>query len=120
LLVDDNDIQLMVLADGLRGQGNLVEVARNGLEALARAQTTPPDLILMDIQMPGMDGLEAIRRLRADARLAATPIIALTALVMPGDRERCLAAGASLYLSKPVSLQTLLHVIETLGAPSHL
>ena len=70
----------------------------------------------MDIQMPVMDGLEAIRRLRADpdASLAATPIIALTALAMPGDRERCLAAGATDYMTKPVHLGRLVQIIQTL------
>jgi CheY-like chemotaxis protein len=67
----------------------------------------------MDIQMPGMDGLEAMRRLKADTTMASTPIIALTALTMPGDRERCLTAGANAYLSKPVSLKKLINEIET-------
>jgi CheY-like chemotaxis protein len=87
-----------------------------GAEALERAYDTVPALILIDIKMPGIDGLEAIRRIRADTRLAAIPIIALTALAMPGDRERCLAAGADDYLSKSVSLKGL---ITTIAAHIH-
>jgi CheY-like chemotaxis protein len=84
----------------------------NGYEAVEFAQEFHPDLILMDIQMPALDGLEATRRLRARTEFAETPILALTALAMPGDRERCLQAGANDYLAKPVSLKTLLAVVE--------
>jgi CheY-like chemotaxis protein len=97
----------------LQRKGYQVSIARNGLEAIARAREIHPDIILMDIQMPEVDGLETTRRIRAEASLAHIPIIALTALAMPGDRERCLAAGANDYLCKPVSLQELLKVIET-------
>src|SRR5207249_4221254 len=89
-----------------------VVVARNGAEALERADDAKPALILMDIQMPGMDGLEAIQRIRANRTLETVPIIALTALAMLGDRERCLAAGADEYLTKPVSLKGLVTTIE--------
>jgi CheY-like chemotaxis protein len=67
---------------------------------------------MMDIQMPVMDGLEAIHRLRMEERFTSTPIIALTALAMPGDRERCLEAGANEYLSKPISLKKLAEIIH--------
>ncbi|NTV64581.1 MAG: response regulator, partial [Oscillochloris sp.] len=73
-----------------------------------------PQLILMDIQMPRLDGLEAIRRLRALPAHAVTPIIALTALAMPGDKERCLEAGATAYLTKPVRMRGLAEMIEQL------
>ena len=76
-------------------------------------------MILMDIQMPTMSGLEAMTHLRANPRFSTTPIIALTALAMPGDRERCLQAGASEYMSKPVSLKLLLKTIETLLGHNH-
>lgn len=113
LLAEDNDHNINTLIDYLPGKGYKLIIARNGAEAISRAREDHPDLILMDIQMPGMDGLEAMRRLKADTTMASTPIIALTALTMPGDRERCLTAGANAYLSKPVSLKKLINEIET-------
>jgi signal transduction histidine kinase/ActR/RegA family two-component response regulator len=112
LLAEDNEATITMIADYLDTRGYQVVMARNGTEALDRASDSAPALILMDIQMPDMDGLEAIRRIRADTRLAAIPMIALTALAMPGDRERCLAAGANDYLSKPVSLKGLVTAID--------
>jgi CheY-like chemotaxis protein len=79
----------------------------DGQEAVARATADRPALILMDVQMPVLDGLEATRRLRADPATAAIPIITLTALAMPEDRLRCLEAGANAYLSKPLQLAEL-------------
>jgi signal transduction histidine kinase/ActR/RegA family two-component response regulator len=113
LLVEDNEVLIETVVDYLQNKGYRLIVAQNGENAIAQASLKQPDLILMDIQMPGMDGLEATRRLRADPTLAAIPIIALTALAMPGDRERCLEAGANEYLSKPVSLKRMVAVIET-------
>jgi CheY-like chemotaxis protein len=95
----------------LTKQGGQVAVARTGAEALAQVRATHPEVAVLDIQMPGMDGLEAIRHIRADPAVATVPIIALTALTMPGDRERCLAAGASAYLAKPVGIRTLVATI---------
>ena len=115
LLVDDNELNIHTYTDYLQIKGYRVIMARHGSEAIQAAQALKPDLILLDIQMPGMDGLEVTRRLRAatDAAVTATPIIALTALAMPGDRERCLAAGANDYLSKPVNFHRLIQAIET-------
>ena len=115
LLADDSEIILSTLGDFLRAQSYQVVVARRGDEALEKARQVRPAMILMDIQMPVLDGLEAISRLRAEAdpQLATTPVIALTALAMPGDQERCLAAGATAYVSKPVNLETLARVIKS-------
>ncbi len=113
LLAEDNPVGRQALVDFLKGQGYRVAIAQDGATALHVARHQPPDLILMDIQMPGVDGLEATRRVRADASLHDIPIIALTALAMPGDRERCLEAGANAYLSKPIGLNCLLATIES-------
>jgi CheY-like chemotaxis protein len=92
--------------------------ARNGLIAIKLARELRPALILMDIQMPVMDGLAAIREIRADPAISATPIVALTALAMPGDRERCLASGANEYMSKPVNFKALAALVtRMLAAP---
>ena len=82
-------------------------IARNGIEAIAQAKEHLPDIILMDIQMPTMDGLEATKQIRLDPNLINIPIIALTALAMEGDREKCLAVGANEYLAKPIKLRQL-------------
>jgi signal transduction histidine kinase/ActR/RegA family two-component response regulator len=112
LVAEDNPINLIAVTDCLIAKGYRVVVAHDGAEAVIQAHAARPNMIVMDIQMPKMDGLEAIRRIRADATLMAVPIIALTALVMPGDRERCLAAGAHVYLSKPVRLGELVTTIQ--------
>jgi signal transduction histidine kinase/CheY-like chemotaxis protein len=114
LLAEDNEANIVTIADYLRAKGYDLVVARNGAEAVVRAQEERPDVVLMDIQMPGMDGLAAIRRIRADVGLAPIPIIAVTALAMPGDRERCLEAGADEYITKPVHLRKLVTTIEAL------
>jgi CheY-like chemotaxis protein len=111
LLAEDRQENILMFLDYLPMHGYRVIVAHNGHEAVAQAQTNHPDLILMDIQMPGMDGLEAIQRIRAIPTLHTIPIIALTALAMPGDRDRCLAAGANDYLAKPVHLRMLLNTM---------
>ena len=107
LLAEDNVDNLEMVSNYLRLLGFEVHTAQDGLEAVALAQAYRPDIIIMDVQMPELDGLEATRRLRADPALRLTPIIALTALAMPGDRERCLDAGMDDYLSKPLGLSEL-------------
>jgi PAS domain S-box-containing protein len=117
LLVEDNMANILTMGDYLKNHGYQVAVAHDGLEAIEKAEETDPRVILMDIQMPAMDGLEAIHRLRRNPRFKTTPIIALTALAMPGDRERCLEAGADEYMSKPVSLKELVKTINELSGP---
>lgn len=112
LLAEDNAANILTIGEYLESHEYIVVVARDGLEALEKTEAIQPDIILMDIQMPSLDGLEATRRLRANPSFAATPIIALTALAMPGDRERCLAAGANEYMSKPVKLKSLVKMIQ--------
>ena len=116
LLVDDNEMNLQTTAEYLEAFGMQVTSEQEGLGAIRRATTDRPDVILMDIQMPGMDGMEATRRLREDERTRRIPVIALTGLAMTGDRERCLAAGANEYLSKPVRFRELIDIIQRLAA----
>jgi CheY-like chemotaxis protein len=112
-LVEDNEESVNTFVPYLEAQGCRVIVVRDGAATVQHARQARPDLILMDIQMPGIDGLETTRRLKADEALRQTPIIALTALAMPGDRERCLQAGADAYLSKPVPLKQLVNIIRS-------
>lgn len=112
LLVEDNEIGIEAMSDYLTANGYRVVVAQNGEEAIAMSTQYDPDLILMDVQMPDMDGLEATSEIRTNPKHVDTPIIALTALAMPGDRERCLHAGVNEYLSKPVSMKHLLQVMS--------
>lgn len=114
LLAEDNDANVMVIKDYLESHDYQIFVANHGGEALIKANEIGPELILMDIQMPQMDGLEATRRLRATPGFDTVPIIALTAFAMPGDRERCLEAGATEYLTKPVHLRKLHEMISGL------
>lgn len=112
LLIEDTKEATAMVTDYLQMAGYQVLAARDALTGMDLAKRTRPDLILMDIHLPGMDGLEATRRLRADPEFRTLPIIALTALAMPGDRERCLAAGATDYFTKPISLKKLAGMID--------
>jgi PAS domain S-box-containing protein len=116
LLAEDNDANIQTFISYLTAINYRIIVANNGEEAVAMAKANSPDIILMDIQMPGMDGLEATRQIRLDPNLINTPIIALTALAMEGDRERCLEAGANTYLAKPIKLRQLNATIQQILA----
>jgi CheY-like chemotaxis protein len=114
LLVEDDQDNITVIKSYLTAKGYFIRAAHDGHQAISEALSTAPDLILMDIQMPGMDGLEAIQRIRREPTLAEVPIVALTALAMKGDQDRCITAGADDYLSKPVNLGLLVTTIEKL------
>ncbi len=124
LIAEDTPLNIIAVKDHLEARGCRVEIAANGSLAVEQTAAMRPDIILMDIQMPVMDGIEATRLIRAnpDANVSRIPIIAVTALAMPGDRERCLAAGADDYVTKPVSPRELyrrmLDLIEARGAGS--
>jgi PAS domain S-box-containing protein len=113
LLVEDTKEVVMMLKDYLELAGYKIVTAQDGVDAIVQAKLVRPDLILMDIQMPRMDGFEATRKLRSEPDFRYTPIIALTALAMPNDRERCLAAGMDEYISKPVNLKALVRIIQS-------
>ena len=117
LLVDDNELNRESLAEFLMRAGFKVIPVPDGASALRELLQVHPDVIIMDVQMPGMDGLEATRRLRQlpDAGIAGTPVLGLTAMAMPGDRERCLRAGMTEYQVKPFPLKLLPEVLKRLA-----
>jgi CheY-like chemotaxis protein len=109
LIAEDDVRNVFALSSVLEPKGAMLEIARNGREAVDAVKNGPSiDLVLMDIMMPEMDGLEATRQLRADARFSKLPIIALTAKAMIDDREKCLEAGANDYIAKPLDVDKLL------------
>ena len=113
MIVEDNERNLKLLRDVLGAYGYRTIEARSGEEAMAVARSSRPTLVLMDIQLPGMDGVEALHALRRSAELAATPIVAVTAFVMNEDRERFLAAGFDGYLEKPVDVRALRSLVDS-------
>jgi signal transduction histidine kinase/PAS domain-containing protein/ActR/RegA family two-component response regulator len=116
LVVDDNVANMRTMRSYLHANGFAVREAYSGIEAINACGEQHPDLIIMDIQMPRMDGMTAIEHIRSDPTLRAVPIIAVTALAMPGDRERILASGANEYLAKPIRLHDLEAIIRRLLA----
>jgi CheY-like chemotaxis protein len=102
LVVEDNETNMMIFRDILNAAGYAVLEAASAEDAFAMARSQVPDLILMDIQLPGMDGLEAVRTLRKDPATSSIPIVALTAHAMSGHREQALQAGCSGYITKPI------------------
>jgi CheY-like chemotaxis protein len=115
LLVEDNEMNRDMLSRRLERRGFSVVIAVDGGEAVSKARSESPDLILMDMSLPVMNGWEATRIIRADKKTEAIPVIALTAHSMPGDREKAMEAGCNDYDTKPVDLPRLLGKMEALG-----
>jgi two-component system cell cycle response regulator DivK len=113
LVVEDNELNLRLFCDLLRAHGYLPEPVRDGREAVDRARSFQPDLIIMDIQMPYISGLELIEQLKKDEQLKAIPVMAVTAYAAKGDEERIRDAGAEGYVSKPISV---LKFVQAVGA----
>jgi CheY-like chemotaxis protein len=115
LVVEDNDMNMQLVEFLLEEGGYSIVKATSGEEALALTQNgdgIAPDLILMDIHLPGMDGLSVVRAMKADARTSGIPILALTAHAMRGDKDRFLVAGCDGYISKPIDVKTFIASIE--------
>jgi two-component system, cell cycle response regulator DivK len=119
LIVEDNEMNRDMLSRRLTKRGYDVDTAATGAEGMYHARASKPDLILMDMSLPDVDGWECTRRLKADETTKGIPIVALTSHAMAGDREEALAAGCDEYDTKPVDLPRLLGIMERLlGAPS--
>lgn len=112
LVVDDDPVNVDLLTYLLHAFGHEAVAVLSGDDALREADAHVPDLVLCDIQMPRTDGFAVLRRLRADGRFAATPIVGVTALAMVGDREKIIAAGFDGYLAKPITPETFVSEIE--------
>ena len=117
LVVEDNELNLRLFCDLLRAHDYDTEGLRDGREALDLARAFEPDLIVMDIQMPYVTGLELTEAIRADATLSGITIMAVTAYAGKGDEERIRAAGAEAYVSKPISLMRFIETVEGLVSP---
>ena len=119
LVAEDNPANRELIREILEVQGYEVLEAVNGLEALEQIEENLPDLVLMDIQMPLIDGLEAVSKLRRDERFSKLPVIALTAYAMSGDEEKALMAGFDAYLPKPMDVKQLLLYVQQFTAQDH-
>jgi two-component system, cell cycle response regulator DivK len=113
LIVEDNELNMKLFNDLLEAHGYTTLKTANGVEAVELARTHRPDLILMDIQLPEVSGLEITRWLKDDSQLASIPIVAVTAFAMKGDEERIREGGCEAYLSKPISVAKFLETVRT-------
>ncbi len=117
LIIEDNEQNLYLMTYLLTRHEFEILTARDGREGIEAARTQSPDIILLDIQLPGMSGHDVARELRRDARLAPVPIVAVTSYAMPGDREQVLAAGCTGYIEKPIDPETFVTQLEAYLAP---
>jgi two-component system, cell cycle response regulator DivK len=113
LVVEDNEQNIYLVTFLLEKNGYQVFQARNGIDGLALAQQEKPDLILLDIQLPGMDGYEVARGIRKIKDLETTPIVAVTSYAMPGDRESAIEAGCTGYIEKPIDPENFITQVES-------
>ena len=114
LIVEDNEKNMKLVRDILQHKGHVTLEAATGEDGVRLALERRPDLILMDIQLPGIDGIEALRRIRADGGLEAVPVIAISASVMPEDQRHIVASGFDAFLTKPISLKPFVAAVERL------
>lgn len=119
MVVEDNELNMRLFNDLLEAQGYRVVKTSNGLEAIDLARMHNPDLVLMDIQLPEVSGLDVIRWMKEDEALASIPVIAVTAFAMKGDEERIRAGGCEAYLSKPISVAKFLETVNSFLSPSN-
>ncbi len=113
LYIEDNPDNLLLVQRALEARGHRVVWAANGLSGLAEAESRQPDLILLDINLPDIDGYEVARRIRAHDSLRAIPVIAITANALRGDAEKALSAGCDKYMSKPINIRELWTQVST-------
>ena len=112
LIVEDNDLNMKLFNDLLEAHGYTTFQTKDGREALSMARTHRPDLILMDIQLPEVSGLEITKRLKADEELRSIPVVAVTAFAMKGDEEKIRQGGCEGYIAKPISIAGFIKVVE--------
>jgi two-component system cell cycle response regulator DivK len=113
LIVEDNELNMKLFHDLLEASGLTILMTRNGIDALEVAKREKPDLIVMDIQLPEMSGLEVTEKIKSDPELRPIPVIAVTAFAMKGDEERIRAAGCEAYMSKPISIDRFIATVKS-------
>lgn len=112
LVVEDNPLNMELVTELLNAQGFITDGAQDGEEAVRKAENETYNLIIMDIELPGIDGVEATKRIKTKSRNKFVPVIALTAFALKGDRDRFLKSGFDAYLSKPINVPEFMKVIE--------